>query len=117
VDPASASPLANDPVFLDRIRPIDLLLPNAAEADVLGPEIDVPELVITRGAGGATWTNRFDRIEQRAVAVDDVVDTTGAGDAFAAGFLSVWPGPRREALEAGARLAAVAVTHQGGRPS
>jgi sugar/nucleoside kinase (ribokinase family) len=117
VDPASAAPLGNDPVFLDRIRPIDLLLPNEAEAEVLGPEIDVPELVITRGAGGATWTDRFDRVEQRAVPIDGVVDTTGAGDAFAAGFLSVWPGSRREALEAGARLAADAVTREGGRPS
>jgi sugar/nucleoside kinase (ribokinase family) len=117
VDPASAAPLANDPVFLDRIRPIDLLLPNEAEREVLGPEIDVPELVVTRGARGALWTNRFERIEQRAFAVDDVVDTTGAGDAFAAGFLSVWPGPPREALEAGARLAAAAVTREGGRPS
>ena len=36
VDPASAAPLANDPVFLHRLAPIDLLLPNADEAAVLG---------------------------------------------------------------------------------
>ena len=49
----------------------------------------------------------------------DVVDTTGAGDAFAAGFLSArldGAGPR-EALEAGCRLAARAVAQVGGRPS
>ncbi len=50
VDPASAAPLANDPVFLQRIAPIDLLLPNADEAAVLGPQIDVPELVVKCGA-------------------------------------------------------------------
>jgi sugar/nucleoside kinase (ribokinase family) len=117
VDPASAAPLANDPVFLDRVKPIDLLLPNEDEAAVLGPQIDVPELVVTRGARGATWTNRFQTVEARAVRVDDVVDTTGAGDAFAAGFLSRWPPDVEEALSAGARLAATAVTQPGGRPS
>ena len=45
-----------------------------------------------------------------------MVDTTGAGDAFAAGFLSVWPGDREAALEAGVKLAAQAVA-QAGRAS
>jgi ribokinase len=115
VDPASAAPLANDPVFLQRVAPIDLLLPNADEAAVLGPQIDVPELVITRGAMGATWTDGIETVAVRAVPVDDAVDTTGAGDAFAAGFLSAWPGPPQQALEAGARLAAEAVTRVGSR--
>ena len=53
----------------------------------------------------------------QAVAVDDVIDTTGAGDAFAAGFLSVWPGDPEHALAAGARLAAQAVAQEGGRPA
>ena len=116
IDPASAAPLANDPVFLDRIKPIDLLFPNRDEAAVLGPQIDVPELVITRGADGATWTDGIETVSERAIALDDVVDTTGAGDAFAAGFLSAWPGPPQAALAAGTRLAARAVTQRGGRP-
>ena len=66
VDPASAAPLANDPVFLDRIKPIDLLLPNQDEAAVLGPQIDVPELVITKGAAGR-HVDRRDR-DRRASA-------------------------------------------------
>jgi ribokinase len=116
VDPASAAPLANDPIFLDRITPIDLLLPNEDEADVLGRQLNVPEIVVTRGARGATWSNGFETAEQRALPVDGVVDTTGAGDAFAAGFLSAWPGPPEDALAAGARLAAQAVRIAGGRP-
>ncbi len=115
VDPSSAAPLANDPVFLDRITPIDLLLPNEDEAAVLGPQLKVPEIVITRGARGSTWTDGFQTVDERAVPVD-VVDTTGAGDAFAAGFLSAWPGAPADALAAGARLAAEAVQRRGGRP-
>jgi ribokinase len=115
VDPASAAPLANDPVFLQRIAPIDLLLPNADEAAVLGPQIDVPELVITLGARGATWTDGIETVAARAVAVDDVLDTTGAGDAFAAGFLGAWAGPPAQALEAGVILAAEAVARVGSR--
>jgi ribokinase len=115
VDPASAAPLANDPVFLDRITPIDLLLPNEDAAAVLGRQIAVPEVVITRGRGGATWTNGYDKVDARAIPVE-ALDTTGAGDAFAAGFLSAWPGPPDEALHAGAKLAAEAVQVRGGRP-
>jgi ribokinase len=115
VDPASAAPLANDPVFLDRITPIDLLFPNEDEAAVLGPQLKVPEVVITRGPRGATWTDGFRTVEERAVPAE-AVDTTGAGDAFAAGFLSAWPGDPARALAAGAKLAAEAVQSQGGRP-
>lgn len=117
VDPASAAPLANDPVFLQRVAPIDLLLPNADEAAVLGPQIDVPELVVKFGANGARWTNGVETVIGRAVSVDEVLDTTGAGDAFAAGFLSVWldGGMVGDALEAGAQYAAKAVTHVGSR--
>lgn len=118
VDPASAAPLANDPVFLARIAPIDLLLPNADEAKVLGPQLDVPELVIKRGADGATWRREGEMVLGTMVGVDDVVDTTGAGDAFAAGFLSRWlDGGPEDALEAGARCAVEVVSRVGSRPS
>jgi sugar/nucleoside kinase (ribokinase family) len=105
-------------VFLQRIAPIDLLLPNADEAAVLGPQIDVPELVVKFGANGARWTNGVETVVGRAVSVDEVVDTTGAGDAFAAGFLSVWQtGMAGDALAAGAKCAARAVTRVGSRAS
>jgi sugar/nucleoside kinase (ribokinase family) len=47
-----------------------------------------------------------------------VVDTTGAGDAFAAGLLSAWiaGAAPRDALLAGARLGALAVGRVGARP-
>ena len=46
-----------------------------------------------------------------------MIDTTGAGDAFAAGFLSAWPGDPEHALAAGVALAAQAVAQEGGRPA
>ena len=118
VDPASAALLRGDPAFLERARPVDLLLPNADELAALGDGLPgVKETVVKLGAGGARWSDGARTISTRALPTDDVVDTTGAGDAFAAGFLSAWPGDPREALAAGARLAAQAVAQAGGRPA
>jgi sugar/nucleoside kinase (ribokinase family) len=49
----------------------------------------------------------------------DVVDTTGAGDAFAAGLLGarLKGAGKREALEAGCAAAARVVSQVGARPS
>ena len=117
VDPASAALLIDDPAFLDRARPLDLLLPNADELAALGGDLPgVKEFVVKQGREGAYWSDGLKTVAVPAVRVDEVIDTTGAGDAFAAGFLSVWPGDRRLALEAGARLAAQAVAQEGGRP-
>jgi ribokinase len=91
------------------IPPVDLLLANEQEAEHLPGE-----MVVKLGAAGARWGD----IHVPAEPVE-VVDTTGAGDAFAAGFLTAHLGgaSRREALQAGCRLAARAVAQVGGRPS
>jgi ribokinase len=93
------------------IPPVDLLLPNVEEAALLR---DHPaELVTKLGPDGARWG----RVRVPAEPVP-VVDTTGAGDAFAAGFLTARLGGAepREALEAGCRVAARAVAQVGARP-
>jgi ribokinase len=118
VDPASAALLIDDPAFLHRARPVDLLLPNADELAALGGDLPgVKEFAVKLGREGARWSDGARNVAVPAVRVEEVVDTTGAGDAFAAGFLSVWPGDPKLALEAGARLAAQAVAQEGGRPS
>jgi ribokinase len=99
------------------IPEVDLLLPNEEEAEVIG-EQRVRETVVKLGPGGARWSDGSRSIHVPAEPVD-VVDTTGAGDAFAAGFLSARLGGAdpRAALEAGCRVAARAVAQVGARPS
>jgi ribokinase len=127
VDPSSAALLS--PEFLDHAHGAGLLLPNAEEARMLSGEDDPEraaralaarfrEVVVTLGAEGALWTDGRETVRRDAVPVEAVVDSTGAGDAFAAGLLAArldGAGPD-EALAAGARLAARAVAQAGGRP-
>lgn len=78
----------------------------------------VATLVMTRGAEGAIAVEQGERTEVPAAPVDKVVDTTGAGDLFAAGFLAARLGGRelRACLEAGAIAAAEVISHFGARP-
>jgi fructoselysine 6-kinase len=72
-------------------------------------------LVVTLGADGSIALEGERRISCPAVPVPQVVDTTGAGDAFAAGFLSEYCRSRRvrESLARGAAVAAEAVGQVG----
>ena len=78
----------------------------------------VPTLVITRGPAGALAVEDGSTVEVPAVPVDRIVDTTGAGDLFAAGFLSARCRGRELAgcLEVGAVCAAEVISHFGARP-
>jgi fructoselysine 6-kinase len=73
--------------------------------------------VVTRGAAGATASDGTHWFEQPAIPTE-IVDTTGAGDAFIAGFISarVDGAAMPAALERGARWAAAACGHRGGWP-
>jgi len=78
----------------------------------------VATLVITRGARGAVAVERDYVVEMPAAPVDRIVDTTGAGDLFAAGFLAARcrGRPLRACLETGAIAAAEVISHFGARP-
>jgi sugar/nucleoside kinase (ribokinase family) len=127
VDPSSAAPLAAEPAFLDWVRDAELLLPNADEVRVLTGEADPEraaralaggrEAVVTLGRAGALWTDG-ERVARARAEDVDAVDTTGAGDAFAAGLLAARAdgAEPEEALAAGCRLAAHAVSRVGARP-
>jgi len=78
----------------------------------------VRTLVLTRGAAGALAAEAGTTVEVAAAPVARVVDTTGAGDLFASGFLAARCRSRDLAgcLEAGAACAAEVISHFGARP-
>jgi sugar/nucleoside kinase (ribokinase family) len=74
--------------------------------------------VLTRGASGSVVVTASGPVEVPAAPVDRVVDTTGAGDLFAAGFLygitnSLSP---EESARLGGVCAAEIISHVGARP-
>ena len=78
----------------------------------------VETLVVTRSELGALATRGGERADVPAAPVTQVVDTTGAGDLFAAGFLV---GEARglgleRSLKLGAIAAAEVIQHYGARP-
>lgn len=76
-------------------------------------------VVIKRGAIGALGQSRkSEKAIQVSATPTTVVDTTGAGDAFAAGFIQIWSegGELIDALSRGAELAGYCVAHIGSRP-
>jgi sugar/nucleoside kinase (ribokinase family) len=133
VDGASSSPLKRvgaEP-FLEWTQGARLLLVNQAQAEVLtgrdNPEQAAkvltawyPQVVVKMAAEGALWfTNgRPEPVHVPADPIEEILDGTGGGDAFAAGFLPVWLDgkPPADALAAGCHLAARALQHIGARP-
>jgi ribokinase len=132
IDPASTRPLAAYGVdrWLADTAPATLVLPNADEARLLTGCTDPadaahalagrhPVVIVSLGAGGALWAAGDVQVHRPAHPAD-AVDTTGAGDAFTAGVLSVWtaagdrPDPT-DVLEAGLRRAAGVVGRIGAR--
>ncbi len=97
-----------------------LALTRAANLDegvaMLAPKL--PVLVVTRSEQGALAIAGGERAEVPAEPVARVVDTTGAGDSFAAGFLAghVAGRPLAECLTIGAVAAAEVISHYGARP-
>jgi sugar/nucleoside kinase (ribokinase family) len=108
---------------------IDILFANEHELAALTGEDDfeagvaalapkLPVLVVTRGEQGAVALAGGERAEVPAEPIDKVVDTTGAGDLFAAGFLfgHVRGHSLGESLHLGAICAAEIISHYGARP-
>ncbi|HXW46639.1 MAG TPA: sugar kinase [Streptosporangiaceae bacterium] len=133
VDGASSAPLERvgaEP-FLQLTNGATLLFVNPAQGKVLTGRDDpgqaarvlnawYPHVVMKLGADGALMYSggRSEPVHVQAEPVEQVVDGTGAGDAFCAGFLPPWLDnkPAGEALASGCRLAARALTLVGARP-
>jgi sugar/nucleoside kinase (ribokinase family) len=110
-------------------RRIDILFANQAEIEALAgiPHLDsalaavkdkVETLVVTRSEDGALAVRGGKRTDVSAEPIVQLVDTTGAGDLFAAGFLV--GEARGLGLETSLRLGAIAaaevIQHFGARP-
>ncbi|TFI58362.1 adenosine kinase [Sphingomonas parva] len=110
-------------------KKVDILFANEAEIVSLTGKDDfdaavaeaaqrVPLLVVTRSEKGAIAVENGRRVDVAAEPVEQVVDTTGAGDLFAAGFLAglAQQRPLDQALRMGAIAAAEVISHYGARP-
>ena len=108
---------------------IDILFANQAEIEALAGiahletavaavKDKVGTLVVTRSEDGALATRASERADVPAQPIEKLVDTTGAGDLFAAGFLLA--SARGLSLENSLRLGAIAaaevIQHYGARP-
>jgi ribokinase len=102
----------------------DLLTPNEIEARVLGlsqPEAlwerGVSAVVVTRGSAGADLLRPGARVHHQAAFPVEVVDTTGAGDAFSATLAWALAGGRslEEAVALAAAGGALATRAMGAR--
>jgi sugar/nucleoside kinase (ribokinase family) len=131
VDPASMGPLRDYGVdrWLADTAAATVLLPNADEARLLTGCADAmdaaralaarhPVVAVSLGADGAVWATSTSLVHRPAHPTE-VVDTTGAGDAFAAGLLAAWlsspQGDPAAALDAGLARAAAIVRRPGAR--
>ena len=131
VDPGSAGFIQDFGIkrFLDAIKDVDILLPNLEEGRVLTGE-ERPEIIsgflierfntvaLTMGSEGCLVQRAKEAPIHLEAIKADVLDPTGAGDAFAAAFLKelLASNDLKAAAKAGIRLGAIAVTLPGGRP-
>lgn len=91
------------PLYRELASAADLVFAGEDEAAILVGEADPPilarrllqlgptEVVIKRGEAGAYGASGAEQVHRNATHVD-VVDSVGAGDAFVAGYLSLWNG-------------------------
>lgn len=114
--------------ILNWVSMVDGILLNNEEARYLGESSDLEKaeenllkrtqlVIIKQGSRGATGVYK-DQFAKVPAVTTNVVDTTGAGDSFAAGFIPKWleTNNLEEALTAGTVLAAKCVSIVGARP-
>ena len=130
VDPGSAGFIRDFGVeaFLDAIAGADILFPNLEEGQVLTGLVEpgaVAEalaerfavVALTMDAQGALVATSGSATTRIPAVMSQLVDPTGAGDSFSAGFLAEWVRSADvvAAASAGAQLAARAVAQIGAR--
>lgn len=94
---------------LFQVQSMDDMLESVAATDTI--------FAITRSEQGSIIVNGEQSIYQEAIPVEKVVDTTGAGDAYAAAFLFGWTAGRslKESAELGTKVATAVIQQVGPR--
>jgi len=107
-----------DILFANESEILSLNETDDFEVAVSATATKVPMLVVTRSEKGALAISGGTRVEVPAEPVAEVIDTTGAGDLFAAGFLAGQAQGRsvKDSLTMGAVAAAEVISHYGARP-
>ena len=107
-----------DILFANEAEILSLNETDDFEAAVATTAAKVPLLVVTRSEKGALAVSGSERAEVPAEPIAEVIDTTGAGDLFAAGFLAGQAQSRslQDSLTMGAIAAAEVISHYGARP-
>jgi sugar/nucleoside kinase (ribokinase family) len=120
--------IRKDDAFFRTCAGIDVFFPNRQEGEALTGEAEpeaalsrlrdhFPLVVLKLGERGAVAATETESLSAPAPAIT-AIDTTGAGDAFNAGFLHAWldKGDVRQALAAGIDCGSLAVQSIGGAP-
>ncbi len=104
------------------LRYVDIAILSEMEFSMTGADPEdfldyVSVLVVTLGERGSVAYHRGGKVFSPAFKVERVVDTTGAGDSFAAGFLKAMLSGRslEECLKAGNFVASYNIQHYGAR--
>lgn len=131
LDPGTVGALRNVSADLlgEWLALADLLILNEEEALYLGNDINLeralvnlststPLVVVKRGEKGVVAIFEAAGIVEIPAEVVNVIDTTGAGDSFTAGFIFSWFGASdlKMALKQGISLASICISNIGARP-
>lgn len=107
-----------DVLFANEVEIKSLFQTDDFDSAIRAIQGKLPIAVVTRSEKGALVVTPDDLVAVPAAPVDKIVDTTGAGDLFAAGFLAGLA--KRRDLADCARLGAIAaaevISHYGARP-
>ncbi len=131
IDPGTVGAFKEIPLdeLHDWLSHAELLILNVEEALFLSHRDNVEDalkvlnnlcgfVVVKRGAAGAMAINEAGRLSSVSAVTAEVIDTTGAGDAFDAGFIKEWINGQSldAALTRAAGTAAIALAKVGARP-